>query len=54
MIESTTGAFERLPFALTLRFSSDASGARRPGSEGELPYFGPLLKLPKDFIDINF
>jgi benzoyl-CoA 2,3-dioxygenase component A len=20
----------------------------------ELPYFGPLLKLPKDFIDINF
>ena len=20
---------------------------------GELPYFGPLLKLPKDFIDIN-
>jgi benzoyl-CoA 2,3-dioxygenase component A len=22
--------------------------------EGELPYFGPLLKLPKDFIDINF
>jgi benzoyl-CoA 2,3-dioxygenase component A len=26
-------------------------GAR---SEGELPYFGPLLKLPKDFIDINF
>jgi benzoyl-CoA 2,3-dioxygenase component A len=21
---------------------------------GELPYFGPLLKLPKDFIDINF
>ena len=32
--------------ALTLFF-----GAR---SEGELPYFGPLLKLPKDFIDINF
>jgi len=26
-------------------------GAR---SGGELPYFGPLLKLPKDFIDINF
>jgi benzoyl-CoA 2,3-dioxygenase component A len=26
-------------------------GAR---SEGELPYFGPLMKLPKDFIDINF
>ena len=26
-------------------------GAR---AEGELPYFGPLLKLPKDFIDINF
>ncbi len=26
-------------------------GARR---EEELPYFGPLLKLPKDFIDINF
>jgi benzoyl-CoA 2,3-dioxygenase component A len=26
-------------------------GAR---SEGELPYHGPLLKLPKDFIDINF
>ena len=26
-------------------------GAR---SEGELPYFGPLLKLSKDFIDINF
>ena len=25
-------------------------GARVPG---ELPYFGPLLKLPKDFIDIN-
>jgi len=22
--------------------------------EGELPYFGPLQKLPKDFIDINF
>lgn len=22
--------------------------------EAELPYFGPLLKLPKDFIDINF
>lgn len=22
--------------------------------EQELPYFGPLLKLPKDFIDINF
>ncbi len=22
--------------------------------EGELPYFGPLVKLPKDFIDINF
>ena len=21
---------------------------------GELPYFGPLLKLPRDFIDINF
>ena len=21
---------------------------------GELPYFGPLQKLPKDFIDINF
>jgi len=20
----------------------------------ELPYFGPLLKLPRDFIDINF
>ena len=26
-------------------------GARQPE---ELPYFGPLLKLPKDFIDINF
>jgi benzoyl-CoA 2,3-dioxygenase component A len=26
-------------------------GARAPA---ELPYFGPLLKLPKDFIDINF
>jgi benzoyl-CoA 2,3-dioxygenase component A len=26
-------------------------GARRPG---ELPYFGPLTKLPKDFIDVNF
>lgn len=26
-------------------------GARR---EEELPYFGPLMKLPKDFIDINF
>jgi benzoyl-CoA 2,3-dioxygenase component A len=26
-------------------------GAR---SEGELPYFGPLLKLPREFIDINF
>ncbi len=26
-------------------------GAR---SAGELPYFGPLMKLPKDFIDINF
>jgi len=25
-------------------------GARRPG---ELPYFGPLMKLPRDFIDIN-
>jgi benzoyl-CoA 2,3-dioxygenase component A len=25
-------------------------GARRPD---ELPYFGPLMKLPKDFIDIN-
>jgi len=25
-------------------------GARVPG---ELPYFGPLMKLPKDFIDIN-
>ena len=25
-------------------------GARAPG---ELPYFGPLMKLPKDFIDIN-
>ena len=22
--------------------------------EAELPYFGPLMKLPKDFIDINF
>lgn len=22
--------------------------------EQELPYFGPLLKLPKDFIDVNF
>ena len=32
--------------SLTLFF-----GARSPG---ELPYFGPLLKLPKDFIDINF
>jgi len=20
----------------------------------ELPYFGPLMKLPKDFIDVNF
>ncbi len=26
-------------------------GARVPD---ELPYFGPLMKLPKDFIDINF
>jgi len=26
-------------------------GARVPA---ELPYFGPLLKLPKDFIDVNF
>jgi benzoyl-CoA 2,3-epoxidase subunit A len=26
-------------------------GARGPG---ELPYFGPLSKLPKDFIDVNF
>ena len=26
-------------------------GARSPD---ELPYFGPLLKLPKEFIDINF
>jgi benzoyl-CoA 2,3-dioxygenase component A len=26
-------------------------GARSPG---ELPYFGPLTKLPKEFIDINF
>ncbi|MGH8750659.1 MAG: benzoyl-CoA oxygenase, partial [Burkholderiales bacterium] len=26
-------------------------GARRPE---ELPYFGPLMKLAKDFIDINF
>jgi benzoyl-CoA 2,3-dioxygenase component A len=26
-------------------------GAR---SQEELPYFGPLQKLPKDFIDINF
>ena len=26
-------------------------GAR---SQDELPYFGPLMKLPKDFIDINF
>ena len=26
-------------------------GARTPE---ELPYFGPLQKLPKDFIDINF
>ncbi|MBS0326710.1 MAG: benzoyl-CoA 2,3-epoxidase subunit BoxA [Proteobacteria bacterium] len=26
-------------------------GAR---AEHELPYFGPLMKLPKDFIDINF
>jgi benzoyl-CoA 2,3-dioxygenase component A len=25
-------------------------GARAPG---ELPYFGPLMKLPKDFIDVN-
>jgi benzoyl-CoA oxygenase/reductase BoxA protein len=25
-------------------------GARRPG---ELPYFGPLTKLPADFIDVN-
>lgn len=25
-------------------------GARRPG---ELPYFGPLMKLPREFIDIN-
>jgi len=22
--------------------------------QDELPYFGPLMKLPKDFIDINF
>jgi sulfite reductase alpha subunit-like flavoprotein len=26
-------------------------GAR---SQAELPYFGPLMNLPKDFIDINF
>lgn len=26
-------------------------GARRPQ---ELPYFGPLMKLPKEFIDVNF
>jgi benzoyl-CoA oxygenase/reductase BoxA protein len=26
-------------------------GAR---AQDELPYFGPLMKLPKDFIDINF
>jgi benzoyl-CoA 2,3-dioxygenase component A len=26
-------------------------GARAPG---ELPYFGPLQRLPKEFIDINF
>ncbi len=26
-------------------------GAR---SDGELPYMGPLMKLPRDFIDINF
>jgi benzoyl-CoA 2,3-dioxygenase component A len=26
-------------------------GARRPG---ELPYFGPLTKLPREFIDVNF
>jgi len=26
-------------------------GARAPG---ELPYFGPLQKLPREFIDINF
>jgi benzoyl-CoA 2,3-dioxygenase component A len=26
-------------------------GAR---AEEELPYFGPLMKLPRDFIDINF
>ena len=26
-------------------------GARAPD---ELPYFGPLMKLPKEFIDINF
>jgi benzoyl-CoA 2,3-dioxygenase component A len=26
-------------------------GARTPG---ELPYFGPLQKLPPEFIDINF
>ena len=26
-------------------------GARTPS---ELPYFGPLQKLPRDFIDINF
>jgi len=32
--------------SLTLFF-----GARAPG---ELPYFGPLQKLPRDFIDINF
>jgi len=25
-------------------------GAR---SSGELPYFGPLMNLPKDFIDVN-
>ena len=25
-------------------------GARAPE---ELPYFGPLMKLPRDFIDIN-
>ena len=31
-----------------------ADAVLRRAHEGELPYFGPLQNLPKDFIDINF
>jgi len=50
-----------------MRAMTERRRRRRPLNEGgelllffgarvaeELPYFGPLLKLPKDFIDINF